>query len=520
MANINSNLNEIKIKTNYTRQTVDSQIEKNIITGMIIDSKFLKEISSIIDDSLFQSSYSKKIANWCLQYFKEYEEAPGKTIQDIYYSKSEEELDEDESKLISKFLSNLSNEFTNSGYSFNRPYILDKAEKYFKKRSLQLFSQKLRNSILENDLEGAESVIGGYKRIERPRTSGVNLLTDKKAIIEACELEVESLFKFPGKLGEVIGPMSRGNFLGVFGPAGRGKTWWLQEIAIRALFANLKVLFVSLEMTQPEIIVRGYQYFLGDTTYPKTVRIPVFDCQKNQSGDCNLRMRESQVALHVKGSPIDYDRVPKEYVPCAKCREMKGSRSKQYQWTTFHRIIKKGGITWRKAVKKGRAIQKMVRGGKLHLVAFPAGSVNMNQIKTYIDNLESYENFIPDVIITDYADIMAPVTKYKEPRHQINETWLIHRGLAQERHCLVVTGSHTVKTTFERRIRQGDSSEEGRKLNHLTDAISLNQTPEEKDRGIMKIGSMKKRHDHFSIAKDVIVLQALDIGRPYLDSYI
>jgi hypothetical protein len=273
-------------------------------------------------------------------------------------------------------------------------------------------------------------------------------------------------------------------------------------------------------MTQPEIIIRGYQYFLGNTKRPKEIKVPVFDCVKNQNGRCKLKIRESKVSLYAKDDPDDYDDIPEGYVPCTKCRGMRGARAKSFEWTIFYKTVKKGGISWRSAVKKGRAIQKMVRGGKFHLVAFPAGSVNMNQIKTYADNLESYENFIPDVIITDYADIMAPVTRYKEPRHQINETWLIHRGLAQERHCLVVTASHSSKKTFERRIKQGDPSEEGRKLNHITHGMALNQTEEEKDKGIIRIGSLKKRHDYFSISKDVIVLQSLDIGKPYLDSYI
>ena len=46
---------------------------------------------------------------------------------------------------------------------------------------------------------------------------------------------------------------------------------------------------------------------------------------------------------------------------------------------------------------------------------------------------------IPDVIIVDYADILAPEdTRQSEKRHQVDETWKALRRLSQEWHALVI----------------------------------------------------------------------------------
>jgi hypothetical protein len=48
----------------------------------------------------------------------------------------------------------------------------------------------------------------------------------------------------------------------------------------------------------------------------------------------------------------------------------------------------------------------------------------------------------------------------------------------------------------------------------------LNQTPEEKINGIMRIGSIADRHEGFASNKEVMLLQSLEIGQPFLDQQI
>jgi len=136
-----------------------------------------------------------------------------------------------------------------------------------------------------------------------------------------------------------------------------------------------------------------------------------------------------------------------------------------------------------------------------------------------LDNLEHYDDFVPDVIITDYADITRSENR-GEKRHQIDEIWLGHRFISQERNCLVLTASHSNKATFDRDIRQGDLSEDYRKLNHVTWAGALNQNEEENEQGIMRLSVLADRYQRFNGMNEAKVLQCLDIGQVCLDSRV
>ncbi len=131
--------------------------------------------------------------------------------------------------------------------------------------------------------------------------------------------------------------------------------------------------------------------------------------------------------------------------------------------------------------------------------------------------LEKTQQLHPDVIVVDFADAILSTSK-NEYRHEIDEKWLNLRSLAQQKHCIVVTGSHSNRATFSRDITQADPSEDYRKLNHVTHMIGLNQLPKEKRKGIMRINQLANRDHDFNQESFVVVLQCLEIGKCLLDS--
>jgi hypothetical protein len=131
-----------------------------------------------------------------------------------------------------------------------------------------------------------------------------------------------------------------------------------------------------------------------------------------------------------------------------------------------------------------------------------------------------FDNFIPDVIIIDYADNLAPENAREEPRHQVNRTWKMLRGLSQERHCLVVTATQAAGRSYKKNsVEMEDYSEDKRKYAHVTACFGLNQTPEEKRAGLMRIGPIVMREDEFFAEEEVYIGQALRLGRPLLFSF-
>ena len=88
----------------------DIETEKEIITAMITNTQYLKEIQQIYHPEMMQTPYSKIIAGWCLDYFKKYNTAPESEIQELFNSYSNKnQIDETQSELIARFLSDLSN---------------------------------------------------------------------------------------------------------------------------------------------------------------------------------------------------------------------------------------------------------------------------------------------------------------------------------------------------------------------------------------------------------------------------
>ena len=136
-----------------------------------------------------------------------------------------------------------------------------------------------------------------------------------------------------------------------------------------------------------------------------------------------------------------------------------------------------------------------------------------------MNNLEFFEGFETDVLITDYADKFAPGGRHEQYRHGLNEVWESHKAIAQKRNILVVSASQSNQARSEKDTQAGDWAEAIMKKNLVDAGMAINQNALDKRAGIFRAKFMKQRHDDFDTLDEVTVLQCLKIGRPYLDSY-
>lgn len=79
-------------------------------------------------------------------------------------------------------------------------------------------------------------------------------------------------------------------------------------------------------------------------------------------------------------------------------------------------------------------------GGNLMIKEFPTGSATVNTIRNHIKTLER-DNFIPDEIFVDYADIMKPTSTYVEKRHSLTQIYESLRALSMELNVPIWTAS-------------------------------------------------------------------------------
>jgi len=110
------------------RNEVDLTVEKQIITNMITNSDFLKEIVPLVKSDYWQTPLARKVSKWILNHYNQYEAAPKEEITDIFAAESLS-LNSDEADLIEIFLQNLSAQYEQN---FNKPFAIDKAIAYFR----------------------------------------------------------------------------------------------------------------------------------------------------------------------------------------------------------------------------------------------------------------------------------------------------------------------------------------------------------------------------------------------------
>ena len=506
-------------------QKTDAQVERQILTAMIISKDFLQGVKPIFKDEYLVTPFARRVAGWCLDYHDEYDKAPGEHIEDIFNHHKRNGLQEELSELIEKFLKSLSQEYEHSD-GFNHDYMLDQAEKRFKARALQIATEDIKALLSTGDVFEAESILMAYKRPERPSSIGVYPLEDPHAIEHAFEArEKNVLVRLPGALGSTFGPIERTDFKAILAPEKRGKTWMLMQIAFWALQQHCNVAFFGMgDMPQDNFIRRMSIYMARRSDrerYCGEIIMPVLDCYWNQTDECERDQRACTFGV-VESSDngnnkMAFENAP-DYEPCVYCLR---ATPKRYKGAHWYKKITTKRLTGDEVHQYATVFKKRAGKSRFKLITFPAGTANVKTIREHLNRWEIEEGFLPDVIISDYADIMGPENPRLEARHQHNERWLNLRALAAERHAAVITATQADAKSYDTRsIGMGNFTEDKRKIAHVTGMWTLNQTAKEKDEGIMRIGELAIREDDFDIRRHVTVLQCLKIGRPYLGSYI
>lgn len=500
--------------TQFKTKNIDIQDEKRIITGMIVSKEFLQDISAFLNLSYFKNTFAKRIASWCLEFYYQYGKAPFYDIQNIYEAEKRN-IEESESEIIAKILEDASERYKVSE-KFNYEYLLDETVKYFKKRELEIVSGNIGILLEKGDIEKAEDQIRDFIKVEKTFSDSIDPLEDS-SIKMIFEDKGKTFFQLPGALGRFLGEFERGWCVGITGPFKRGKTWIMQEMAVIGMLSNLKVFTFSLEMQKKKQIERMVKRLtaLGHEE-DREYRYPVFDCFRNQIGDCTKRERTNDITLMDSDGELPAFDPDSSYRTCSYCRRRAPA---DYQMAIWYEMLYKKGFNEANVFEKMKPIQDMFKGS-FRMKTFPRFSANVQDIKRELDLLERTEGFIPDIVVVDYADILKPEGRIYEGYQKEDETWMALAGLAMERHILVVTGTQAKASALEaENVTQKHTSRWVGKLGHVDAMFALNQTELEKARGIMRISKMAHRHEDFLETATCTVLQKISHGQFHLDSH-
>ena len=70
--------------------------------------------------------------------------------------------------------------------------------------------------------------------------------------------------------------------------------------------------------------------------------------------------------------------------------------------------------------------------GRIFIKEYPAGYATINTLKAHLDKLQLTKDFVPDIILIDYADIMRSTRKYDSLRHELKLIYEELRSWATE----------------------------------------------------------------------------------------
>lgn len=502
--------------TKIERKPIDNTTEHQITTAMIMSTKFLVEVHSLFNPEYMRNSFAKIVCFWCIDYFQQYKKAPEGHIKDIFLIESESGMSKEDKEIIGNFLSSLSSQFEKEPL-INVDYLKDIAFNYFRKRELQIRVEQAHKFLEVGKIEEAEDQFSKYKKIAYLTSGWFNPLDPKEAL-EVFDDNDQGIFRLPGDLGYIVGPIERDWFVAVLGVFKKGKSWFLQEMAVRAAFQNLKVAFISLEMKKKNIKERVYKRLtgFGSKSGEDSFLFPVFDCELNQLNECEKLERTNHIKLcdSVDDKP-DFD-LEMEYRACAYCRD---NMLREYKMTTWFEVLEAPQFTLKDTRRKNRAIETMY-GDNFRFICYPRFMAGVSDIRRDLYMLEQQEGFIPDIILIDYADILKPDTK-GDKRNQIDDIWKMLASLAAERHCIVFTASQGTRgAIYKSDMSQDDLAEWIGKLGHVDIFLGLNQSPKDKKAKVLRVNALVHRHKEIDENVFALLLQQLEVGQFFLDSHI
>lgn len=459
----------------------DSSQEKNILTAMIVDRVVLGAIAPKWEkgEGLFKSKWCNLVAGWCVSYFLKYEKAPKRAIEGMFENWASENQDDVSAKLIEKLLFGLSDSYVTLAKESNSAFIVDTASKYFNRVKKHRLAEAIQAHLDSGEDDKAEEEINKFTTVEIGMGAGVNVLHDQNAIREAFTSKQEPLIVYPGALGKFFGgALERDGFIGFLGPEKRGKSWWLMDVAWRGMEQRRKVAYFEVgDMSQNQVIRR-------------------------------LMIRASRQPM--KASSVKY--------PTA----IEHDREKDTAEVTFKEKEYPKDLSWQRGWE---ACQEVINDKLksttplLKLSCHPNSSLSVPGIVSILQLWQRQENWVPDVIVVDYADILAPIKGLLETREQINGTWKALRALSQSTHTLVVTATQANAASYAATtVDQSNFSEDKRKFAHVTGMVGLNVTKAEKELGVMRLNWVVLREGEFTTSKCVHVATCLPLGNPAVRS--
>ncbi len=444
-------------------------VMRRVLAGMIQDSTVCGRIASQWSgNGLFDVPWANLVAGWAIRHLRKYNTAIGSDLRPTFDTwATGTKAPEETIKAIESFLTHLSREEGTNDYSSD--YLLDCAGDHFNSIRLKRVMEEAEEELERGRCSQAQDILHQSGKVELGVGALVKPADDLEVWIRAFDEENERpLFGYPGRLNYFLGRwMQRDSFIAFMGPDKSGKSMWLLDAVYRGIRARKRVVFFECgDMSEVQVIRRLGQRIMKRPRRKSTVEIPI----------------------KFEGDEVEYrSRV------CSKNLSPRACYKALRKWTG-------GRDTFRMA-------------------CYPNSTVSVTDL---LSTLRSWEvdGWVPDIVVADYADILAPPPGSDDGLDQIDMTWKLLRRLSQEYHCLVLTATQSSAAAYNTKTLLGKKHFSGRKtkLAHVTGMVGLNVSTIDKQRGVTRLNWVVRREGAYDDAKALSVAGCLAIACPAMKS--
>jgi replicative DNA helicase len=424
-------------------EKISGSFQENLLTLLCFDDKAAPLIINTIPLELYESSFYREVASAASNFYLEFKKPIAEHLPDVI-----DHLLNSKDTRKADIYAQIVNNLYDTKDIINREYILKELAKFVRQQQLKLSIKQAVDFVNNGKIDEAEAVLEKAKKNRLTIFDPGTRLTDFEKIFSAfniADMFIPIGIKELDDLGVAPAPKELFVFIG---RSGAGKTWFLIHVAKFCLLQRKKVLHVTLEMSEARVSIRYMQSLFGISKVAGDKKMANFE--RNESGYL---------------SNVTFDTV-------------------NFKHSLRDEDIKKF-IMEKKFWK---------RKPNLFIKEFPTSSLTIQQLNAYMDHLESLYNFIPDVVMIDYPDLMN--IDGANLRVDTGQIFKQLRGIAVERNCAVVVPSQTNRVGEDvKLITRRHLAEDFSKVMIADNLITFNQTKKEREDGIARLYVDKGRND-------------------------
>jgi len=449
-----------------------SAIQENLITLLCYDDLNCATIRNLIEPEFWGGPF-KVIAPRIYEYIDRYKKAPKDHIADLMADKLENKKNPREASLYEDILMSIHGQSEN----VNAPYVMGQLENFIKRQSLRTIAVDLAKALqrdTDDSLEEAEKLINASRRQVASVFDPGLRLSNRDRVLDFLD---QGNHCFPTGIPELdkrgFGPTRKELWLYI-AAAKRGKTWMLIQLAKMAILHRLRVVHITLEMSEDRSAQRYMQALFAMSKRNEKQIVTKFE--RDQLGRLvGLDETEIRPKLHLNDPNI---------------RKRLEKKIDRFGPRLLDNVIVK---------------------------QFPTGSLSVRKLEAYLDSLESNERFIPDLLIVDYPDLMN-VDK-NNYRLSIDEIYKDIRGLLVTRNMAGAVVSQGNRLSEKaKNVGSDHVAEAWSKIAHADVIITYNQTVAEHKMNLARLHVAGGRNDEDKIT--LIVSQNYAMGTFVVDSIL